>query len=133
MEHLPPLSFVARDHPLSPDDPGYVASRTAMGQTRRFAERVNLAAMTPRGELASSGYCLADPEKEYLIYLPSGGGVTADLSAARGELAVEWFDPGRDKGTPAGTVAGGARREFKAPFTGAAVLYLAARPTDAQK
>ncbi len=114
-------------------DPRWPPVRRALGQTRRFAERINLAAITPRGELASSGYCLADPGKEYLIYLPSGGSVTADLSAARGELAVEWFDPARDKITAAGKTTGGARREFKAPFTGAAVLYLAVGATGAPK
>jgi hypothetical protein len=34
------------------------------------------------------------------------------------------FDPGKDKTTTAGHVSGGARREFKAPFAGDAVLYL---------
>jgi len=49
------------------------AARRAMGITRRCAERMNLAASTPRPELASTGYCLANPGKEYLIYLPDGG------------------------------------------------------------
>ena len=110
MEHLPPRSFVARDHPLTPDDPGYVASRTAMGQTRRYAERMNLAAMTPSKDVASTGYCLADPGKEYLVYLPAGGTVTVDLSAAKGELAVEWFDPAKGKAVAAGTVRGGTAK-----------------------
>jgi hypothetical protein len=30
--------------------------------------------MRPRGELASIRYCLAAPGKEYLVYLPEGGG-----------------------------------------------------------
>ena len=127
MEHLPPLSAVLDDLPFAPEDPGYVASRKAMGQTRRFAERMNLAAMAPSPALASTRYCLADPGKEYLIYLPSGGTVTVDLSAAQGELAVEWFDPVKDKTVAAGAIRGGARREFKAPLSGAAVLYLAVR------
>ena len=45
MEHLSPLSFLDRDYPLTTDDPGYIASRRAMGQTRRMAERMNLAAI----------------------------------------------------------------------------------------
>ena len=61
MEHLPPRSFVARDHPLTPDDPGYVAARTAIGQTRGYAERMDLAAMAPSKDLASTGFCLAAP------------------------------------------------------------------------
>jgi hypothetical protein len=70
MEHLPPLSAVLDDLPLSPNDPGYVASRKAMGDTRRFAERMNLATMIPQPALASTHYCLANPGKEYLVYVP---------------------------------------------------------------
>ena len=124
MEQLPPPSFVARDHPLSLDDPGYKAARAAMGQTRRFAVRMDLGAMSPSKEVASTGYCLVAPGKAYLVYLPAGGTVTVDLSAAKGELAVEWFDPNRGTAAAAGAARGGARREFKAPFAGAAVLYL---------
>ena len=44
--------------------------RRAMGHTLAYANRMNLATMTPRDNLASSGYCLANPGEEYLIYLP---------------------------------------------------------------
>jgi hypothetical protein len=43
---------------------------------------MNLAAMTPREDLCSTGYCLANPVAngaEYLIYLPSGNTTTAVL------------------------------------------------------
>jgi len=125
MEHLPPRSFVAADHPLSTDDPGYRASRRAMGQTRRYAERMNLAAMTPSKTIASTRYCLANPGREYLVYTPSGAAVTVDLSAAKRELSVEWFDIANDQVVAAGHVTGGDRWELKAPFEGAAALYLA--------
>jgi len=128
MEHLPPMSAVLKDLPFMPDDPGYVASRRAMGQTRQFAERMNLAAMLPSKDLASSTYCLADPGKEYLAYLPSGGTVTVDLSAAKGLFAVEWFDPSVGTSTSGGSVAGEASQEFKSPYPDAAVLHLVATP-----
>ena len=102
--------------------------RRAMGQTLRLAERLNLANMIPHGELVSSGYCLADPANAYVIYLPEDGEVTVDLSAATGELAVEWIHPIEGKTTPAKAMIGGAKRTFKAPFPGSAVLHLAAKP-----
>jgi len=77
--------------------------RRAMAHTLRLAERLNLATMIPYGELASSGYCLADPANAYVIYLPQGGEVTVDLSAATGELAVQWIHPIEGKTTPAKT------------------------------
>lgn len=95
--------------------------RQAMGQTRRIADRVDLAAMTPRINLASSKYCLANPPRQYLVYLPDGGQVTVDLSAAKGRLAVEWFNPGHDKWISAAPTGGGSR-QFTAPFKGHALL-----------
>lgn len=100
--------------------------RRSMGQTRRFAERMNLAAVTPRNELASTSFCLANPGREYLVYLPTSGTIVVDLSAASGKLAVEWFDPNKDATADGGTVGGGARRSLKSPFAGDAVLYLKA-------
>ncbi len=66
-----------------------------MGYTRDYADRMGLAATAPSTSLASTQYCLANPGKEYLVYLPDGGDVTVDLSAAAGRLNVEWFNPRR--------------------------------------
>lgn len=99
--------------------------RRAMGHTRAFANRMNLAAMTPRNQLASTKFCLANPGNEYLVYVPSGGKATVDLSAAKATLSVEWFDPNSGETRKATAVGGGARRAFTAPFDGDAVLYLA--------
>jgi hypothetical protein len=33
---------------------------------------MRLLAMTPRGELSSTGYALADPGREYLVLRPAG-------------------------------------------------------------
>jgi hypothetical protein len=99
----------------------------ALGQTRRFAERVNLAQMTPRNELSSTNYCLAAPGAEYLIYIPEGGSATVDLSASKGELDVEWFDPTQEKTSSAKPTQGGAKQKFQAPFDGPAVIYLKAK------
>jgi hypothetical protein len=109
-----------------PSDARWEPIRKAMGQTRRFAERVNLAAMRPAGEIASTGYCLANPAKDYLVYLPQGGTAVVDLTAVRSNLTVEWFDPASDKVLTAERVTGGAPRALTAPIAGAAVLYLKA-------
>jgi hypothetical protein len=98
--------------------------RRSLGETRRWAERVNLAEMTSHNDLASTKFCLANPGFEYLVYLPKGGTVTVDLSRVRGEFAVEWQNATTGKRSKAGTVSGGAHRELKPPFDGDAVLYL---------
>lgn len=100
------------------------AMRKAMGQTRRMASRMNLAEMTPRNDLASTGYCLANPGQEYLVYLPRGGEVTVDLCESQGPLAVEWIQPTEGAVTSGGTLAGGDKRVLRAPFSGDSALYL---------
>ena len=105
-------------------DPYWEPLRTAMGQTRAIASRIDLAGMTPRANLSSSEYCLANPGKEYLVYAASRGSITVDLSAAPGQLAVEWLDPVSGKTITGDPVAGGAWRDFKLPFSGGSVLHL---------
>ena len=112
-------------------------ARKALGHTLICAKRMNLTTMTPRSDLASSTYCLANPGQEYLVYLPDGGGVTVDLTAATGELNVEWIHPVEGAITGAEHVAGGGKRVLKAPFNGEAVAHLsisvATEPTQAME
>lgn len=122
--HLVPFDWESGK--LVPDDGTYEPIRWAVGQTREYANKMDLAAMTPRNDLASSQYCLANPGREYLVYVPDGGEVTVDLSAAVTTLAVEWFNAHAGTASPGGTVQGGAKRTLRAPFSGDGVLYLRA-------
>lgn len=98
--------------------------RRNMGYTLAYATRMNLAAMMPHNELASTKYCLANPGNEYLIYLPEVGNVTVDLSDASGELTVEWLNPNTGEKIAGGMVTGGSHQELAVPFNGDAVLYI---------
>lgn len=112
-------------------DPRWEPIRKSMGYTLTFANRMNLVAMMPRNDLASTKYCLANPSVEYLVYLPEGGEVTVDLSAASGKLNVEWLNPENGKTTNSQPAKGGDSHRFKAPFDGDAVLYIVSdRKTD---
>jgi hypothetical protein len=108
--------------PVLPADADEV--RRNLGYTCGYAKNLNLAAMTPFTDLASSAYCLASPGNEYLVYLPEGREVTVDLSATAKALIVEWFDPKSGAMQRGATVTGGMRRSFHAPFDNDAVLYL---------
>jgi hypothetical protein len=91
---------------------------------------MNLAAMTPGDDLASTSYCLANPSPnsgEYLIYLSMGGKVAVNLSASHGEFDVEWFDPDTGATLRGETTTGGITQSFTAPFRADAVLYLTPR------
>lgn len=98
--------------------------RRPLGTTRCLADRIALAEMRPASELASSGYCLAAPGREYVVYLPSGGEVTVDLTAATGPLEVAWIHPVDGAVTRAAAVRGGNQHDFRAPTSGAVVLHL---------
>jgi hypothetical protein len=107
---------------------GWIAGRKAMGHTRAYALRMDLAAMTPQDALASTGYCLAAPGREYLAYQPAEGAFTVAL--AEGRYRVEWFDPEKGAASAGRAVDGPGAIPFTAPFPGPAVLHLrsAGRP-----
>lgn len=107
-----------------PGDKQFDRLRKAMGQARKYAERMNLAKMGPANAAASSGYCLSDGKSEFLVYVPKGGAVTVDVTGVKGEMTVEWFDPKADRAVAGKAVAGGAKRELKPPLEGEMVLYL---------
>jgi hypothetical protein len=108
-----------------------VSLRKNMGYTHDYAERMNLAAMTPHGELSSTGYCLANPSSsgaEYLVYSVNGAVFTVNLSATSGTLTIEWFNPATGVTTNGGTVSGGATRTFSPAASGDWILYLKSTP-----
>jgi hypothetical protein len=129
-------SFLRGENPIFMDpwdvdiafnDPTSVSIRQNLGYVRAYAARIDLAGMTPQSNLASTGYCLANPggaSPEYLVYLPSGGSVTVDLSGTAGGLEVEWFSPRTNQTVAGGTADAGGTASLAAPFTGDAVLYL---------
>jgi len=106
------------------DDWTWEPVRKAIGFTRGYAQRMDLATMTPQNELASTGYCLANPEREFLVYLPEGDQASVDLSHAQGRFSVEWMHPADGTITLGGNVTGGKQQSFAVPFTGPAVLYV---------
>jgi hypothetical protein len=119
-------------HPLDPSlgvppPEAFEPARLAMGDTRRFAERINLVAMEPRGDLSSTGYALAEPGAEYLVLEPGETSDPFTVTLAAGTYAVEWFSVDARETTTAEPVdaASESTVAFKAPFDGPAVLYLA--------
>jgi hypothetical protein len=139
-------SFLRGHHPIlmdfgliggvDPADPysgdwsyeSFQPARYAMGDTRRFAERIALVDMRPRGDLTSTGYALADAGHEYLILQPDQTGGPVTVTPDPGTYAVEWFDLATRQTAEAGTLTVGdttaisVRPPFQPP--GPAVLHL---------
>lgn len=92
-----------------------------LGTIARFfnTKLLDLDEMTPHNELIVVGteaYCLANPGKEYAIYLRSGGSVTLTLSEAKGTtLSVEWLDPDTNEYYSSSTIVGGKRATLTPP------------------
>jgi hypothetical protein len=100
--------------------------RKAQGHVLIWSQRVQLAELTPHGELASSKYCLAKPGAEYLVYAPAGN-MNLTVTLPPGKFSVVWFDTASGRETEAETVTHvGSHHAFTAPFDGDAVLYLKA-------
>jgi len=97
--------------------------RIALGQTNRYAQRMDLRRAVPRTDISSTGFALADPGREYLIYCPTGGELTAEIEP--GNYAFEWLacrsgeiSESGEIELPAGT------SEFTCPVSGRCALYL---------
>jgi hypothetical protein len=108
-------------------DPQWVKLRANLGYTRAYAEQVDLAAMAPRGDLCSTGYCLANPVgpgAEFIVFQPDqANSFTVDLRGLPGGFVVEWLNPETGSKGAGAAVNGGATVTFDPPFANA-VLYL---------
>jgi hypothetical protein len=105
-------------------DPAWNTIRDALGRTRQYAERLDLSRVVPSTTLCSTGFCLVDPGREYLVYKPPGaGGFT--LTMVAGTYRFEWFNPATGAVGDTGMITVGAEQHtFTPPFSGDAVLLL---------
>ena len=104
-------------------DPQWNMLRDSLGNTRRYADKIDLAHDVPSGSLTSTGYCLANPGTQYLVYQPSSGAFTVTMVA--GTYSYEWYNPkmGAIAQTGSMSIATGSV-SFTPPFSGDAVLLL---------
>jgi len=97
--HNPILMDIDVLEPLDPSlgVPSYKSfepARYAMGDTLRFAQRMNLIEMQPRGDLSSTGYALPNEGAEYLVLQPSESADAFTVMLEAGTYTVEWFSVG---------------------------------------
>lgn len=100
------------------------APRRAMGRAIEYSLRMNFARAKPQNDLASTGYCLAEPGVSYLVFAAEGGDINMDLTAGEGSFSVEWRDAVTDEVVRFPPVSGGERQTLRAPFGKAGVLFL---------
>ncbi len=104
---------------------------TLTGRVARFMNNsgVPFWNMAPNGGLTSTGMALVKPGAEYLVYAPTGGSFTVNLSATGGQTRnVHWYDPRTGVTTSSDTVAATGNRTFVAPDGNDWVLRVGASP-----
>jgi hypothetical protein len=63
--------------------------------------------LQPSDKLVSTGWCLANPGKEYVACQSKPTPFTLEITGAAGKLAGEWFNPFTGKTTAAGSFGNG--------------------------
>ncbi len=92
-----------------------------------FLRAIPFSRMVPQPERSSTGVCLAEPGREYVIYAAEGGKGTVDLADAEGSFTGRWLDPRDGKLGEPFDVEPGSVRELSAPDAGDWVLHLKKR------
>jgi len=106
----------------------YEAARYAMGDTLRYAEKMDLIKMEPRSDLTSTGFALANPGSEYLVLQPEDGNHPLTVNLEAGTYTAEWFSVNSRETTKAENMVVDNDGDFRflSPFvnSGVSVLYL---------
>lgn len=103
-----------------------IAARKGIGQTVNWSRKINLAAMEPSTDVASTRYCLSNAGNEYLVYQPGHGDFSVDLRDSIATFSVQWFAPMTESSQTDEEVRGGSVQSFTPPHNGPTVLHLKA-------
>lgn len=120
--------FSLYDHPFEQpqnETPAWQLVRANLRQTRVLSVRVrDMARMEPRPDLASSGYCLASPGEEYIVFAPGQAEIRVHGLQVGRYYQGEWFDTAKAAHAPIPRIASDSPTlELRAPFA-EGVLFL---------
>lgn len=117
-------TYNARGGPFK--DIQYATSSGAdyMTNTKKFFSHIDFWDMEPKANVCSTGYCLVNPNKEYVAYSESGSSFTVNLGS--GTYEAKFYNPRTGTFNSATTVAGCQKKSFTKPDSKDWVLYLKA-------
>jgi hypothetical protein len=99
--------------------------RPAMGIVRRISEEIDLTAMVPSGELVSSGFALADADRNTIVaFLPGEGKLGVDLRGLDGQFKCQWQHTYVDSRTDFPALEGGKVHQVASPYVSGGALLL---------
>jgi hypothetical protein len=87
--------FSLYDKPFEKPDmesPAWRRIRSNVSQAEAYAKRMDLSKTHPRADLATMGFCLACPGKQYIVYQPGSGPFELSDLIAKTDYHYEWFD-----------------------------------------
>jgi hypothetical protein len=124
--------FILMDHYMdfrmnSPDtpDPKHNPTRKAMGLARKLADRVDLVSLAPQGDLATTRYCLANPDREYLVYRSASESGEFSVTLRPSTYSVEWINTSSGRNVYSQDYrANAGENTFVTPFDGPSILHL---------
>lgn len=119
--------FNLYDKPFeSPDaeGPAWERMRYNVGKTVEYANTMDLINARPRPDLASTGFCLAKPGCEYIVYQPNRSPFTVSGLQAGRSYYYQWFDAGRCEVVGRGRVKMLSSTKSFTPANECMVLYL---------
>lgn len=120
-------NFNLYDKPFeSPDSEGpkWRIVRRNVGKTVELSKKADLANMNPRGDLASTGFCLANPGIEYIVYQSGGSTFTVSGLQADKSYYYQWYDPEQGEVIAVGRRKVSNSAEKFVPANDGIVLYL---------
>jgi len=97
-----------------------------VGHCSRFFNNsgVNFSNMRPKGNLSSTRICMAKEGMEYVVYAPTGGKFTVNLSAVKGQPRIRWYNPRTGKFSGQATTTAKMISSFRAPDSNDWVLHI---------
>ena len=119
--------FNLYDKPFENTDaegPEWRCIRRNVGKAVEFAGKMDLAHVHPRGDLASTGFCLAKPGYQYIVYQPDDDMITVSGLRAGKSYHYDLYDTEKAKVVAKGRIrASGPSESFESAGKGA-VLYI---------
>ena len=110
------------------ESPEWQRVRNNVGKAVEYAAKLDLANVAPGNDLASTGFCLAKPGTQYVVYQPGSGSFT--VSGLRPDVSYhyELYSTGQHKVVAEGLRKPSGSTESFGPVSEAVVLYLSSMP-----
>jgi hypothetical protein len=110
------------------ESPEWERGRHNVAKAVEYAGRLDLANMAPREDLASTGFCVAKPGGQYVVYQPGSGAFTVSGLRPGVSYHYELYSTGQDKIVAEGLCKPSGPTESFGPVGEAVVLYLSLKP-----